>query len=229
MLEIAAHRLEATPADLQMAEGMLAVKGSPTAALSFAEVAYTAVHKPNLLPPEIEPGLDVVRRYRAPDPGSFTNAIHAAIVDVDVETGALTIERYVVIEDCGVIINPRIVDGQIHGGVAQGLGHALLEEMRYDDSGQPLTTTLMDYLLPGFTEVPTMEIHHLESPSPNTLGGFKGMGEGGAINPPAVIANAVTDALRQFDIRVNRTPVTPDWLLAQVAAAARDGRGEAAR
>lgn len=112
-----------------------------------------------------------------------------------------------------------IVEGQVHGGVAQGLGHAILEDMHYDELGQPLTTTFMDYLLPGFNEVPTIEIHHLESPSPQSLGGFKGMGEGGAINPPAVIANAVTDALEPFGIRVDSTPVTADWILARLAEA----------
>ena len=218
-LRIAAHVLEASPGDLELVDGAVRVKGSPARQLSFREVAYTAIHKPNLLPPEIEPGLDAVSRYRAPDPGSFTNAIHAALIEVDIATGVVSIDRYVVIEDCGVMINPKIVDGQVHGGVAQGLGHAMLEEMHYDEHGQPLTTTFMDYLLPGFNEVPKMEVHHLESPSPHSLGGFKGMGEGGAINPPAVIANAVTDALEPFGIRVDSTPVTADWILARLAEA----------
>jgi carbon-monoxide dehydrogenase large subunit len=219
VLEIGAHLLEASPGDLELVDGSIQVKGSPGRGLSFRDVAYTAIHKPNLLPPEIEPGLNAVRRYKAPDPGSFTNAIHAALVEVDVATGVLSIRRYVVIEDCGVMINPMIVEGQVHGGVAQGLGHAILEDMHYDELGQPLTTTFMDYLLPGFNEVPTIEIHHLESPSPHSLGGFKGMGEGGAINPPAVIANAVTDALEPFGIRVDSTPVTADWILARLAEA----------
>ena len=219
MLAIAAHQLEASPADMELVDGRIGVKGSASRSLSFADVAYVALHKPNLLPPEIEPGLDVTRRYRAPDPGSFTNAIHGALVDVDVRTGELKILRYVVIEDCGTIINPMIVDGQIHGGVAQGIGHALLEHMHYDETGQPITTTFMDYLLPGFNEVPPMEIHHLETPSPDSLGGFKGMGEGGAINPPAVLANAVRDALRPFGIAVDRTPITPSWILQQLTEA----------
>jgi carbon-monoxide dehydrogenase large subunit len=223
-LRIAAHQLEANPDDLELTDGRFGVKGSPSSGMSFAEVAYTALHKPNLLPPEIEPGLDAVRRYKAPDPGSFSNAIHAALVEVDIATGVVRIDRYIVIEDCGVVINPMIVEGQIHGGVAQGLGHAMLEDMHYDESGQPLTTTFMDYLLPGFNEVPKVEVHHLESPSPESLGGWKGMGEGGAINPPAVIANAVTDALAPFGISVNRTPVTPDWIVAQLIAAEADGK-----
>ena len=225
-LRIAAHVLEASPGDLELVDGAVRVKGSPARQLSFREVAYTAIHKPNLLPPEIEPGLDAVSRYRAPDPGSFTNAIHAALIEVDIATGVVSIDRYVVIEDCGVMINPMIVDGQVHGGVAQGLGHAMLEEMHYDEHGQPLTTTFMDYLLPGFNEVPKMEVHHLESPSPHSLGGFKGMGEGGAINPPAVIANAVTDALEPFGIRVDSTPVTADWILARLAEAENPTRAQ---
>jgi carbon-monoxide dehydrogenase large subunit len=122
----------------------------------------------------------------------------------------------VVIEDCGTIVNPTIVEGQLHGGIAQGLGHALLENAHYDEDGQPLATTLMDYLVPGFTDIPRIEVHHIETPSPYSLGGFKGMGEGGAINPPAVIANAVTDALAPFGIRVNHTPITPGFILAEL-------------
>ena len=142
-----------------------------------------------------------------------------AVVDIDIATGVVDIGRYIVIEDCGTVINPMIVTGQIHGGVAQGLGHALLEHAAYDDNGQPLATSFMDYLLPGFSEVPRMEVEHFESPSPNTLGGFKGMGEGGAINPPAAIANAVSDALAPFGISIDRTPITPTSIVEAVEAA----------
>jgi carbon-monoxide dehydrogenase large subunit len=111
-----------------------------------------------------------------------------------------------------------IVEGQVHGGVAQGIGHALLEDACYDENGQPLATTFMDYLLPGFNEVPSMEIEHFESPSPNGLGGFKGMGEGGAINAPATLANAVSDALAPLGVRVDRTPITPDSIVRAIEA-----------
>ena len=135
---------------------------------------------------------------------------------VDVTTGIVELLRLVVVEDCGVMVNPLLVDGQIHGGVAQGIGHALLEEIPYDKQGQPLATTLIDYMVPTAWDVPTIRTIHLESPSPHTMGGVKGMGEGGAINAPAAIANAVTDALRPFSIRVNRTPISPRWLLQQI-------------
>ncbi|MEA2324153.1 MAG: aerobic carbon-monoxide dehydrogenase large subunit [Solirubrobacteraceae bacterium] len=225
-LEIAAHELEASPADLEMVGGEILVKGSPSKKLSFADVARIAIHKPQRLPEEIEPGLESTRRYRAPDPGSFSNSLHGVVVEVDVKTGEVRLLRYVVIEDCGTIVNPLIVDGQVHGGTAQGIGQALLEEVAYDESGQPLTTTFMDYLIPGFNEVPRMEIHHLSSPSPHSIGGFKGMGEGGAINPPAAIANAVTDALRPFGVRVDHVPIARDWIVRSVDAA-RDRAGAA--
>jgi carbon-monoxide dehydrogenase large subunit len=219
-LEIAAHELEASPADLEMVGGEILVKGSPSKKLSFADVARLAIHQPHRLPEEIEPGLESTRRYRAPDPGSFSNSLHGVVVEVDVKTGEVDLLRYVVIEDCGTIVNPLIVDGQVHGGTAQGIGQALLEELAYDEqSGQPLATTFMDYLVPGFNEVPRMEIHHLCSPSPNSLGGFKGMGEGGAINPPAAIANAVTDALRPFGVRVDQVPIARDWIVRSVGEA----------
>jgi carbon-monoxide dehydrogenase large subunit len=145
--------------------------------------------------------------------------MHAAVIEVDIATGAVKILRYIVIEDCGRIVNPLIVDGQIIGGVAQGLGQALLEEAHYDDDGQPTAVTLADYLVPTAFEIPRIEIHHIETPSPLSLGGFKGMGEGGAVNPPAAIANAVTDALQSFGVAVNHTPITPQWIAMTVAAA----------
>jgi aerobic carbon-monoxide dehydrogenase large subunit len=218
-IRIAADQLEANADDLELSDGWIAVKGSPSSRLSFAEAARIANHGPHLLSDDIEPGLESTRRYKAPDPGSFSNALHAAVVDVDIDTGETAIRRYVVIEDCGAMVNPLIVEGQVHGGVAQGLGHAMLEDACYDEDGQPLATTFMDYLLPGFSEVPRIEIEHMESPSPLSLGGFKGMGEGGAINPPSVIANAVTDALAPFGIEVDRTPVTQDWVLAAIRKA----------
>jgi len=218
-LQIAAHQLEADVADLEMVNGHVNVLGSPEPKLAFADIARIANHRPHLLPPELEPGLESVRRYRAPDPGTFSNSLHAVIVEVDIRTGLVALLRYYVIEDCGTLVNPMIVDGQVHGGTAQGIGQALLEEFPYSEDGQPLATTFMDYLLPGFNEVPRMEVHHRESPSPLSIGGFKGMGEGGAINAPAAIANAVTDALRTFGVRVDHTPITPSWLLGQIRAA----------
>jgi carbon-monoxide dehydrogenase large subunit len=132
---------------------------------------------------------------------------------VDSETGQVKLLRYVVVEDCGTIINPRVVDGQIQGGVAQGIGTALYEQALYDENGQFLTGTLMDYLVPTAVDVPRVEIGHIESPSPYTPTGIKGMGEGGAIAPPAAIANAVCDALSSFNVRINEVPITPERVL----------------
>jgi carbon-monoxide dehydrogenase large subunit len=133
---------------------------------------------------------------------------HIAVVDVDVETGAIKIVRYVVADDAGTIINPVLIDGQIHGGLAQGFGGAMLEEFVYDDDGQLLTTSFMDYLLPSIHEMPEVEIHHQVTPSPHTPGGFKGMGEAGTFPPGPALANAVTDALRSYGVEIDEMPIT---------------------
>ena len=219
MLKIAAHLMKRELDDLIYADGAVAVRDLPAEQISMQEIARVAYHQSTLLPDEMDPGLEATRRYRAPDPGSFSNSLHAAIVEVDIKTGAVSIQRYIVIEDCGTMVNPLIVDGQIIGGVAQGIGQALLEHAAYDVSGQPIAVTLADYLVPTCSDIPRIEIHHLESPSPLSLGGFKGMGEGGAVNPPAAIANAVTDALSPFGIAINQTPITPELIATAVTAA----------
>jgi carbon-monoxide dehydrogenase large subunit len=166
-------------------------------------------------------GLEVNLGYKPKvDTGAFTYASHAAVVAIDPQTGAVEILDYVVVEDCGVIVNPMVVEGQTIGGIAQGIGTALFEEMAYDDNGQPLASTLADYIVPGATEVPNIRIDHIETPSPHTEFGAKGMGEGGAIAPPAVIFNAVNDALRRIGAaEVSETPLTPRRLLAAIAQA----------
>ena len=135
--------------------------------------------------------------------------MHVAVVEVDRETGRVAVRRYVVVEDCGPVLNPLIVDGQIHGAVAQGIGEALLESLAYDADGQLLTATLMDYALPVAGFLPSFEIGHLETPSPLTPGGVKGMGEGGTIGAPAAIANAVADAVRELGIAITALPIHP--------------------
>ena len=167
------------------------------------------------LPRDEEPGLEATAHYEPP-PSTHANSTHLAVVEVDVETGHVSLVRYVVVEDCGTIINPLVVDGQIQGGVAQGIGMALYEQAVYDDTGQLLTGTLMDYLVPTAADVPAVKIGHIESPSPHTPHGIKGMGEGGAIAPPAAIANAVADALAPFDVRVTALPITPERVLAWI-------------
>jgi carbon-monoxide dehydrogenase large subunit len=150
---------------------------------------------------------------------TYTSAVHIAHVEVDPGTGTVKLLRYLVAHDCGRVINPVIVDGQIHGGVAQGVGGALLEEMVYDDQAQLLTGTFMDYLVPTAMELPPIETVHLEYPSPRNPLGVKGVGEGGAISPPAAIANAVEDALAPFGVRVTRTPLGPSVVLGLLESA----------
>lgn len=200
--------------------------------LPIGDIANAWYLTPHRLPGDVDPaGLEVTLGYKPKaDTGAFTYASHAAVVAVDTQTGAVRILDYVVVEDCGVIVNPMVVEGQTIGGIAQGIGTALYEEMPYDENGQPLASTLADYMLPGATEVPNIRIEHFETPSPHTEFGAKGMGEGGAIAPPAVIFNAVNDALRKIGAaEVTETPLTPRRLLAAIEqGAARAAATEAA-
>jgi carbon-monoxide dehydrogenase large subunit len=199
LVKIAAQLMEANPDDLEVANSMVSVKGTPQAAVHFAQLAMTAHMAPDLLPAGMGPGLEVATRYRPPEQFTWSNATHGCIVEVDPETGLVDIKRYVVSEDCGQMINPMVVEGQIAGGVAQGIGGVLFEDMAYDEEGNPLATTFLDYLLPSAPEIPDFEYGHVESMS-GTLGGYKGMGEGGAIASPPAIANAINDALAQIGV-----------------------------
>jgi len=147
------------------------------------------------------------------DSGTFSYAAHAAVVAVDTETGHVEIIDYVVVEDGGVLVNPMIVDGQVYGGTIQGIGTALYEEMAFDERGQPLASTFADYLLPGSAEAPDIRVFHMETPSPYTRFGQKGIGESGAIGPPAAIGNAVNDALREYGAEIHDLPITPRRVL----------------
>jgi carbon-monoxide dehydrogenase large subunit len=168
----------------------------------------------------MEPGLEVTRFY---DPyyGTASSATHVAVVEVDRETCAVKVLRYIVVEDCGRVINPLIVEGQVRGGVAQGIGAALYEEVVYDENGQLLTGSLMDYLVPTAAELLPIEVHHVETPSPSTVGGFRGMGEGGTIGAPAALANAVSDALSPLGIEINELPITPNRLFRLIREASK--------
>jgi len=164
-------------------------------------------------------GLEVTQGHRpVRDTGTFSYACHAAVVEVDTATGVVKLLNYAIAEDAGTMLNPMIVDGQVLGGAAQGIGTALYEEMPFDAQAQPLAATLADYLLPGFTEVPDIAIDHMETPSPISRFGQKGIGESGAIGPPAAIANAVNDALSDLGVEVTELPITPARLLAALAA-----------
>jgi carbon-monoxide dehydrogenase large subunit len=219
LVRIAAELLEASPDDMEVDGGVVSVKGTPQAAIPFAQLAMTAHMAPAMLPEGMGPGLEVMARYRPPSEFTWSNATHGCIVEVDQETGMVEIKRYVVSEDCGQMINPMVVEGQIAGGVAQGIGGVLFEDMAYDDDGNPLATTFLDYLLPSAPEMPDFEYGHVESMS-GTLGGDKGMGEGGAIASPPAVANAINDALAQIGVpALTQFPFGPSQILAAINAA----------
>ena len=214
---IGANLLQADPETVRLENGQVV---GPQAAVSIGEVARTWYLRPQDLPYGVHTGgLEATVGYRPErDSGTFSYATHAALVAVDPEIGDIEILDYVVVEDGGKLINPMVVDGQIYGGLAQGIGTALYEEMPFDASGQPLASTFSDYLLPGPTEVPAPRIDHMETLSPYTVFGQKGLGEGGAIAPPAAIANAVNDALRGIAIEINQSPITPRRVLEAIRA-----------
>jgi carbon-monoxide dehydrogenase large subunit len=218
---IAANLLECAVTDLELRKGGVGIVGVPGAEVSLAKVAQAA--RPgwdHARPAGIDAGLEETF-YFEPPTVTWSYAVHAAIVDVDIELGGVRIEQYVVAHDCGVVVNPLLVEGQIVGGTAQGLGGALLEELAYDSDGQLLTASFMDYLLPTACELPHMQLIHQHSPSPLNPLGVKGVGEGGPIAPPAVVANAVADALRPLVVEFNRTPIKSQ----QIVEAVRSGSG----
>ena len=219
---IAAHLLEAAAADLDVADGRIAVRGMPDRALPIAEVARVAHLETHRLPPDVEPGLEATRFYD-PIRGTFAAGSQAAVVEVDVATGQLTIRRYVCVEDTGRVINPLIVEGQVQGAIAQGIGGALWEHLVYDPAGQLLTGTLMEYALPTAAAMPPFELDHIEVPAENLVG-VRGVGEGGTLGPAAVLANAVADALGPLGVEMNELPLTPERLW---AAARRGSRSDA--
>lgn len=206
---IAAHLLETDPAELDAGGGELWARGAIRRRVSLRDIAQAAYAGAKRLPRGMEPGLETTIFY---DPyyGTATAATHAVMLEIERETCAVKVLRYVVAEDCGRVINPLIVDGQVQGGVAQGLGAALLEEMVYDDAGQLVSGTLMDYIAPSASEVPAVEAHHLAAESPTTLGGFRGVGESGTIGAPAAIANAIADALAPLGVEPAELPLTPE-------------------
>jgi carbon-monoxide dehydrogenase large subunit len=215
LVKIASLLLEASADDIVLEAGTARVAGTDRA-IAFAALARAAYHQAHRFKDET-PGISESATY---DPaGTFSNACHVAMVEVDVETGRVGIEKFLVAEDAGRLINPMIVDGQIHGGVAQGIGNALLEEIVYDETGNILTATLADYLAPTAREMPPIEIHHLETLTDASLLKAKGLGEGGAIGAPAAIVNAVNDALTPFGVSIDEFPATPQRIRAALRAA----------
>lgn len=218
VVAIAAHQLEAAPEDVELARSRAFVRGTPSASISLRAIADIAYFQPHKLPVGIPPGLEVTGRYRAEAPIIWANATHVCTCEVDPVTGQVRILRYIVAEDCGPMINPNIVEGQIAGGTVQGIGGALYEHLAYDGDGNPLATTFMDYLLPTAAEVPVIEYGHVESPAPGP-GGYKGVGEGGAIGAPPAVVNAVADALAPFGVELTRLPLTPAAIVAALEGA----------
>jgi carbon-monoxide dehydrogenase large subunit len=217
-VRLAAHLLEADPEDIEWVDGQARVRGAPSRMLTLAQLAQAA--GPGGSRPEgMEPSLEA-RHYFETHASPYSYGVHAAVVEVDAETGRAQVRRYVAVSDAGRLINPSIVEGQIVGGVAQGLGGALMEELAYDPSGQLVASSLMDYALPSARDVPEVEIVHLQTPTPLNPLGIKGLGEGGAIAAHAAVANAVADALAQGNARLTRTPLRAELVhaLAQRAS-----------
>lgn len=211
--KIGATLLQAEESEVMVVGGSVV---APNNSISLVEIARTWYLKPQDLPLDVDPaGLEVTVGYKPEvDTGTFSYAAHAAIVAVDIEIGEVEILNYVIVEDGGVLVNPLIADGQVYGGAVQGIGTALYEEMAFDERGQPLASTFADYLLPGAAESPDIRVLHMETPSPYTRFGQKGIGESGAIGPPAAIGNAINDALKEFGVEVGQLPIVPRRVLA---------------
>jgi aerobic carbon-monoxide dehydrogenase large subunit len=216
---IGAWLMQTDPAEVRVESGRVVGRD---ASVTLREVARAWYLQPQDLPPDVDPdGLEVTTGYRpARDMGTFSYAAHAALVAVDPGTGLIDILDYVVVEDGGKLVNPMIVVGQVQGGTAQGIGTCLMEAVQFDMQGQPLVSTMLDYLVPAASEVPDIRVLHMETPSPHTEFGVKGIGEGGAVGPPAAIVSAVNDALRAVGVEVHDLPLTPERILDAIAASA---------
>jgi carbon-monoxide dehydrogenase large subunit len=208
---IAAAVLEVSPADIELAEGTARVRGDADVSVAVAELARIAHFQAHSLPEELRYGLQATATFDPP--GTFSNACHVAMVVIDPGTLSVRLHRYLVVEDCGVVINPLIVDGQVRGGVTQGVAAGLFEKLCYDETGQPLTGTLMDYLAPTAAELCDIEVIHLQTPSVHSETGAKGMGEGGMIGGPAAVLNAINDAMSDTSVSFDSIPVLPQDLL----------------
>jgi carbon-monoxide dehydrogenase large subunit len=226
LTRIAGHLLEAPPEDLELVDGRVRVRGAPDAGIAVSQLAQKAYLAPTELPPGMEPGLEAAHAFDPPAL-TFSSGTHICEVDIDPETGAVAIGRYTIVEECGRLLNPRVVEGQLHGATAQGLGGALLEEVVYDADGQNRSATLLDYALPTAAAMPALEVDHLERLDPGTPLGMKGMAEGGVMGASAAIANAVADALAPLGVDADRQPFTAPRLgeALRAARAARGGGG----
>ena len=221
LVVLASNALEAAADDIVLEGGVAKVAGTDRA-VPVADLARAAHHQSHRFK-GLAPGLRESAEY---DPsGTFSNACHVAMVELDAETGRIRLENYLVVEDAGRIINPMIADGQVHGGVAQGIGNALFEEIVYDPDGNIQTATLADYMPPTAREIPPLVLHHIETPTDASITGAKGLGEGGTIGAPAAVLNAVNDALSPFDVAIDEIPATPQRIRAALRAAGIKGSG----
>ena len=208
LVAMAAHRLGVDDDTIVLAGSRASVREDESKSVTFADLAYRAYYEPQQLPPGMSASLEATARFTSQAMIHWANATHACTCEVDVETGQVTLTRYIVSEDVGAMINPNVVEGQIAGGTVQGIGGALLENMVYDDAGNPLASTFVDYLLPTATEVPPIEYGHIEIPGPG-VGGYKGVGEGGAIGATPAVINAINDALAPLGVTLTRLPASP--------------------
>ena len=204
-----AHTLEAAPEDIELSDGKFSVKGSPDKGMTLAEASGAAFIPGEGWPEDLEPGLEETAFY---DPSNFVFPFgaHVAVVEVDPETGNVDVVRYVAVDDCGPAINPMLIDGQVHGGVVHSIGQALYERIHYDENGQLVTGTFVDYCLPSAADVPSIETDRTETPSPTNSLGVKGVGEAGTIAATAAVTNAVIDALKPAGITFMNMPLTPN-------------------
>jgi aerobic carbon-monoxide dehydrogenase large subunit len=215
--QIGAHLLQVKKDQVEVRAGRVF---SGAGSVSFAEIGRAWYHHPEELPRDVDQqGLTALAGYKAIDGGVFSYSVHAVVIALDPVTGRVEILDYAIVEDCGRMVNPAMVDGQVIGGLAAGIGNALYEESRYDDQGQPLSATLADYRVPGATAVPDVKLVHMETPSPFSEFGIKGVGESGAIGPPAAIANAINDALRPIGAEILETPMTPERIVTAIESA----------
>jgi CO/xanthine dehydrogenase Mo-binding subunit len=208
---LASEELEVAEEDLELHDGQASVRGVPGTAVSLGELARRANPLRGAVKPGTEPGLEATS-YFGPESGTTASGVHAMIVEIDPETMLLEIKRYVVVHDCGTVINPLILDGQIHGGVAQGIGNAFYEQLVFDENGQLLNASFMDFLLPTSMDVPRIEIGHHETPSPLNPLGIKGAGEAGAIPTGPLFAQAIENALAGYDLEILEIPLSPNRL-----------------
>ena len=208
IVAMAAHRLGAEAGDIELGGSKAVVRDDPSKSVTFADLAYRSYYEPQQLPPGMPATLEATARFTSQAPIHWANATHACTCEVDAQTGHVRLTRYIVSEDVGPMINPNVVEGQIAGGTVQGIGGALLENLAYDDDGNPLSSTFVDYLLPTATEVPSIEFGHIEIPGPG-VGGYKGVGEGGAIGSTPAVINAINDALAPLSVTLTRLPASP--------------------